>query len=334
MSIECEYTVVLSHDIDAITLRELPIVSKTFWGFPYRSSLTNFSRYRRGDLSLRQYVGSLMWAFAGPLAKLGVVMDPWYESFLDMIAIEREYGVRSTLFLISIPAFAGHQPDGSPAPLKRSGYYRLQDWSKYLLQLHAEGWELGVHGVDCHISPESARVELDAFSHTLGIQAPGLRMHWLYSSDSLRINARKAGFSYDSTLGWNDRIGFPEGRYRPFIDDASGLPIVPLNIQDGALLGEWRQGLTSGEAWQQISNLMDEAKRVGAVLTVLWHSSSFGPPRFWRDTYLRILDKALHDGAQIARAMDVVKELTSRNEGSTGFDNRGDRSGYIQELPG
>lgn len=226
-----------------------------------------------------------------------------------MIDLERKYGVRSTLFLVSLPGTAGHTPDGHPAPANRSAYYNLEDWKEKLLTLRAEGWELGVHGIDCHISVDSARVEREAFSRVLGIESPGLRMHWLYKSNLLRSNAKKAGFAYDSTLGWNDKIGFPEGHYTPFIDEASGLPIVPLNIQDGALLPDWKQGLSSREVWEKISALMHEAKEHRAVLTVLWHSHSFGVPRFWKDTYVRILEKALADGARILRAIDVVEEL-------------------------
>lgn len=303
----------LTHDVDVITLREVPLTSRTFWGFSYRSTVVNAGRVLSKDLSLVQYFDSLVWSALSPICKAGLIRDPWYNSFLRMIDLEREYGVRSTLFLISLYGAAGHTPDGRPAPSNRSAHYRLEDWREKLLTLRAEGWELGVHGIDCHISVESARAEREAFSRVLGVESPGLRMHWLYRSNSLRSNAKKAGFAYDSSLGWNDKVGFPEGHYAPFIDRASGLPVVPLNIQDGALLGDWRQGLSSREAWKRISALMCEARERRAVLTVLWHSNSFGVPRFWEDTYVRILEKALADGARILRAIDVVEELLSGN---------------------
>jgi hypothetical protein len=312
---EGEYSLVLTHDVDDFSLREIPVSSRTFWGFAYRNITMNFRRYRRGDLDMQNYLKSLGWACATPLVKAGIVCDPWLSSFRDMIEIERSYGVRSTLFFISIPRDPGHNPDGTNAPSKRSGYYRLEDWKQHLLKLHSDGWELGVHGIDCHVSVESARRELYAFSQVLGINSPGLRMHWLYSTDSLRENAKKAGFAYDSTLGWNDRIGFPEGRLQPFIDRETGLPILPLNIQDAALLGEWRQGLNGSEAWQKVSILMDEAKKIRGVLTILWHSTSYGPPRFWSDIYVRILEKALNDGARIIRAIDAVQEFASNERG-------------------
>lgn len=307
------YSVVLTHDIDAMSLREIPICSRTFWGFPYRGIIVNTQRFVRRDLSFAEYGRSLSVSIMSPAVKAGLVRDPLLSSFERMIKMEREYGVRSTMFLIPLSRYRGHVIDCSEARPQRQSYYQLPYWADRFRSLERDGWELAVHGLDAHISTDCARAELESFSRHFH-DCPGLRMHWLYSSDNLRTNAKQAGYSYDSTLGWNDKIGFPDGHFGPFIDGNSGLPVLPINVQDGALLGEWRQGLSRARAWLEIERLMNQAAEKRAVVTILWHSHSFGPPRYWERVYRYIIEKALRDGARVIRAIDAVKEFCQHCE--------------------
>jgi len=308
------YTLVLTHDIDVITLQEIPMSCRTFWGFPYRAVCANFFRAVSGDISLGQYLEAIMWSLGIPLIKMRVMPDPWYRSFQTMIEIERSHNVRSTLFLMTRDRVGGHVARGKAAPSNRSCFYRLDDWKGLFAELQLQGWELAVHGLDCHLSTEAASAEREVFSRTFGIERPGLRMHWLYRSPSLWWNAASAGYAYDSTLGWNDRIGFPEGRTKPWVDENSSLPILPLNVQDGAVLRDGVRADRGEDAWRRISAVIDKAAETQGVVTVLWHSNSFGPPRFWQDTYIRILERALNDGARILRAGDVVGELREESK--------------------
>jgi hypothetical protein len=304
------YILVLTHDIDALSLKELPLRGRTFWGFIYRSLIVNFRRFLRCDLGIREYLQSLMCVLLLPLIKLGLAKDPWRESLHRMLKIEKQYGVRSTLFFIPISRTPGHTPEGKQAPSNRAAYYDLQAYASLLQRLVREGWEVGVHGIDAYRDLESAKAELQAICRLLpGINKVGIRIHWLYhlGAETWKI-LEAAGYAYDATFGWNDRIGFPEGQYRPFRPKGiSNLVVLPLNIQDGALLGEWRQFLSNKEAWEQVECLLTEAKKVGAVVTVLWHNNSFATPRFWGWLYERILERAQQDGAYICRAIDVVE---------------------------
>jgi hypothetical protein len=140
----------------------------------------------------------------------------------------------------------------------------------------------------------------------LGPYAPvGCRVHWLYSTPELRRNLHQAGYAYDATLGSNDSVGFPEGRCRPFVD--AGLPVLPLAVQDVTLLREDHPGLRLDQAWQALERVLAEARERRAVLTVLWHNDSFLPPRSWQRLYIRLLERALADGARVVRAIDGVR---------------------------
>jgi peptidoglycan/xylan/chitin deacetylase (PgdA/CDA1 family) len=302
------YTVVLTHDVDVIALEDIPVSSRSFWGFPYRCIMQNLRRARKGDMSLVEYLGSCAWGVGCLLTKVGIVPDPYLASFHRMISIERDYGVRSTLFLMPFAGKSGHISDGSRAPSKRRAHYELEEWRDFFALLGAQGWELGCHGIDCHMSPESAKLEYQRMANMFGPRPMGLRMHWLVSNSHLMANAKAAGFMYDSTTGYNEDAGYPKEWARPFIDHRTGLPIVPLHIQDSAILGEWRLGLSRQDAISKINDIMDEAARQRGVLTVLWHTNSFGPPRYWGQVYVHIIKRALSDGARIVRACDVVSE--------------------------
>ena len=245
---EVPYTLVVTHDIDVLSLKELPLSGRTFWGFAYRCLVINSRRVFSRRLSLREYLGSLKQALLLSLIKLGLPKDPWQVSLQAMLEIEKRYGIRSTIFFIPSPKQAGHTPEGNSAPSNRAAHYKLEKYQDVLQQLEREGWEVGVHGLDAYLNLESAKAELEAIRELISRKDKiGIRMHWLYhkGEESWEI-LDKAGYAYDATFGWNDRIGFPEGRYGPFKPaGAKNLVVLPLNIQDGALLGEWHQFLSN-----------------------------------------------------------------------------------------
>jgi hypothetical protein len=106
-----------------------------------------------------------------------------------------------------------------------------------------------------------------------------VRQHYLHYD--IRTTPRVqslAGFKYDSTLGFNDNIGFRFGTCYPWKlydhKTANELAMVeiPLIIQDGALLSPDKGlRLDSQMALEYIFLLADRVKDVGGVLTLLWH---------------------------------------------------------------
>jgi len=311
------YWLVLTHDIDMMSLRELPITGKTFWGFAYRCLWANTRRFIRRRISFTQYLDSLKTFLCIPLIKLGLAEDPLKGSVQDMLNLERGYGVRSTLYFVTRAKYAGHTPDGDHAPAKRCTHYELSEYKSFLIKLEKEGWEVGVHGIDAYRSLDDAKGEMqvirDLFPEKDKI---GIRMHYLYYKyeETWRI-LDQAGYCYDATLGWNDRTGYPGGHYRPFRpDNADGLTILPLNIQDTALLAN----LSMDEAWLQVESVLNEASQKQAVVTILWHNNSFVAYRYWTDLYKRIIERAQADGAAIIRAIDAVNLFNGRAEAMAG----------------
>jgi peptidoglycan/xylan/chitin deacetylase (PgdA/CDA1 family) len=311
------YTVILTHDIDVLSLKELPLFGKTFWGFIYRCLVVNFQRFVTGRLKLVEYLESVKYALFSPFIKLGLVTDPWKESLRVMLDIEKKYGVCSTLFFIPYPRRPGHTPDGVSAPSNRAAHYNLYAYKTLLLTLEREGWEVGIHGIDAYRNIESAREELSIFKELLPNKNNfGIRMHWLYhkGEETWKI-LDEVGYTYDATYGWNDKIGYPGNQYYPFIPEcAKELLVLPLNIQDGALLSEQYQNLSNIEAWNEIQGVLEKARAKKAVVTVLWHNNSFVAPRYWGWLYEKIIQRAKNDGARIMRAIDLIDEFKRREK--------------------
>src|SRR5439155_25937613 len=117
-----------------------------------------------------------------------------------------------------------------------------------------------------------------------------VRMHWLYfSEDSPRI-LEEAGFSYDSSFGYNNTVGFRAGTSQAFCPlTAQSLLELPLTIQDTAMFYPAHLNLHEAEALDSCRRLIESASRFGGALTVNWHTRSLSPERLWGDVCRRLL---------------------------------------------
>lgn len=301
------YTVILTHDVDHVSLKSYPVLSKSTLSFFKRCLLNNLIRMIKGEITFGKYLDSMKWCLLYPFVKLGIVKDPWEKAIYDITTMEKKYGVQSTFFFIPFKDKPGHIKEGIPAT-GREAKYDVRDYKDLLCELEANGWEVGVHGIDAHISLKSAREELGVIKSLLPDKEKiGVRMHWLYQSESLWKNLKEAGYYYDATFGSNDEVGFPDGKYQPFKKD--NLWVIPLNIQDGTLLGDWHKGLSIKDAWSEIEKVLNIAKKEDAVVTILWHTNIFGVYNYWGELYEKILQKAKSDSAKVMKCIDVINEM-------------------------
>lgn len=281
------------------------------------ASLGAAGRLLTGRLSLADFVRCLSFLLRLPLIIAGIVGDPLRASIDRVARLEHDCGARSTFFFMPFAHDAGRRADMTHAPRWRASRYRLADHAGLIRSLVERGWEAGVHGIDCHVSVAAARSERAELSTILGPEASvGVRMHWLYRTPALEFNLAEAGFAYDSTLGSNSSIGFPklpDGTLalRPFADSKTGLPIVPLAIQDVALLRADHMNLKPSDAWQAIETVLKEARQHHGVVTVLWHTDSFLPPRCWAGLYRKLLERARTDGARLLTAGEAARLLAA-----------------------
>jgi hypothetical protein len=118
----------------------------------------------------------------------------------------------------------------------------------------------------------------------------------------------QAGYDYDSTMGYNETIGFKAGTsqvYKP--SGVEHLHEIPMHIQDSALFNPGRMHCSESEAVTHCDQILKHAERHKGVITVLWHQRSIGPERMWGNFYLNLVKKFRDRNAWFATAGDVVK---------------------------
>jgi Family of unknown function (DUF7033) len=111
-----------------------------------------------------------------------------------------------------------------------------------LKEMIEDGFEIGLHGsyrgaIDEGILKEEKKI----LEETLQTDICKVRQHWLRYEETVTPYLHDKLFKYDSTLGWNDRIGFRSGcasRYRPYDhlnQKAFKLFITPQIIMDSTI---------------------------------------------------------------------------------------------------
>lgn len=229
--------------------------------------------------------------------------------FEPLMEVEDRHAARSTYFFLeeSIP-FEPLRPARWKLSLGRYSYADRRV-AEIVRRLDAGGWDIGVHGsYNSFRDGELLRREKASLEAVLGRPTTGIRQHYLnLDVPGTWILQRDAGFRYDASLGRRSGIGFPQGRYRPFVDPASGMLVIPLAMMESYLFRE--AGGSLERAWSLTLQLMDEAEREDAVFTVLWHPHVYNDAEFpgFATLYDRLLGEARARGARFLTCQEVFE---------------------------
>jgi hypothetical protein len=225
-----------------------------------------------------------------------------YRNFKEIIKMEQEYGGQSSFY------FLGNGND------IRRFRYDVEDLESDLGQIVDRGCEVGLHGgYHTYGNLEAMKEEKRRVERVLNRTIHGYRNHYLSFKvpDTWDLLSR-AGFGYDTTLGYNDRPGFRNGMCHPFrpFSLATGRPVdiaeIPLTIMDESLF--WG-GNTFEEAWPVARRLVDDVAACGGVITLLWHNNVFasGFRRPWTRMYRKILRRCREKNAWITSGENIWK---------------------------
>ncbi len=81
------------------------------------------------------------------------------------------------------------------------------------------------------------------------------------------------------------------------------------HTKDVTLLGKWHMGLSLKKAWTKIEEVLDNAKKLKATVTILWHTNTFGVHNYWGSLYEKILQRAKKDGAIIMKCAEACDSI-------------------------
>jgi peptidoglycan/xylan/chitin deacetylase (PgdA/CDA1 family) len=298
----------LTHDVDHVGIRNHKF-DHTMFGFLYRATMGSVLDLCRGKKTWRQLGTNWLAALKLPLVHLGLAADFWHQ-FDRYLEIER--GLSSTFFVIPKKGEPGMDARGN-RPARRAASYDATGLVGPLKKLQSAGDEIGLHGIDAWRDSAAGRQEHEIISRLTGAAETGVRMHWLFFDERSPAILEAAGFSYDSTVGYNQTVGYRAGTtqvFKPMTTEK--LLELPMHVMDTALFYPDYLDLAPAHTEETVRPLVANAVRFGGVLTVNWHDRSVAPERLWDTAYVRLLEQLRSNGACFLTAARTVSWFRKR----------------------
>lgn len=286
-----EFAVCLTHDVDSL---------KKYSVVPPVSTI--------GSALLRQRRPRLALDIALDHFKVicHLKRDPNH-TFEYLLNSERSYGFGSSFYFMS----GGNSKfdDGYSVNSPRA--------VQAIRDIEREGHEVGLHASYCTYNDEGKialeKRQLDNLVHNKNY---GCRQHYLRWStpETWRVQ-EKAGLLYDTTLSYADHAGFRCGVCLPFkpfdvIEDRKlNIWELPLTVMDTSLQGPAYQHLNPEQAYSQIIQYVEIARRFGGVFALLWHNSSFDPLEGWdgwKEVYERVMQYISEQNVLVACGREII----------------------------
>jgi len=311
-----EFIVCLTHDVDHVGIRNHKF-DHTMFGFLYRGTIGSVLDVLSGKKTPGQLVKNFFAVLRLPLVHLGLAGDFWYQ-FDHYLALEN--GRASTFFFIPKKGETGLDAGGR-RPSKRAASYDAADLRDILRRLQVAGKEIAVHGLDAWRDAVAGRDERARIGGLVDTDAPGVRMHWLYFDANAPARLEAAGFSYDSTVGYNHTVGYRAGTSQVFKPLATqNLLELPMHIMDTALFYPSYLNLSPRQADVTVLPLIENSVCFGGVLTVNWHDRSLAPERLWDNFYSHLLERLSARNPWFATAAQTVAWFRRRRSATFEVD--------------
>jgi hypothetical protein len=235
--------------------------------------------------------------------------DPWY-NFKEMRQQEKEHGLKSVWYFLN--------RDGSPHDAK----YNFSDKKvKEAIEfLSNEGCEIGLHGslktADDISCMQKAYTELYKISPQPII---GTRQHFLKFNYNQTLHIQEqTGIKYDTTMGFAEHEGFRNSYCYPFKpydhenDRMLNIWEIPLTIMDVTILGY--RNLDFTQMKEVIQELIQEIKRFGGVMVLLWHNDYFDEIRYpgINSFYKWLLNQIKNEQAVSITGRELIEKIENK----------------------
>ena len=162
-----------------------------------------------------------------------------------------------------------------------------------LRELIDRGWKVGLHGsFNSFNSKEILLDEKKSLELITNTPVLSIRQHWLrLSIENTWHEQYEAGIEFDTTLGFNDIIGFRAGianSYHPY--DHIGnrehkIVEIPMVIMDGTLFD-----YNSEASIREVIDILKEVKKFNGCVSINWHQRTAAKDYGWYNFYKGILD--------------------------------------------
>lgn len=311
------FAVCLTHDVDVVSLYSFK-QSVRLWGPGIINNGSISDRVFRLLGLGKNFIQTMRQIRTG---------DPLhcYERWLE---VEDQVGARSTFFFWpGWKAVRKHHHSDCAYDLEDPVVFDRQKCTvaEMIREIDRRGWEIGLHPSWYSFDDvDEMKRQKAALENTLGHEVVSVRQHYLHYD--IRVTPRaqaEAGFKYDSTLGFNDNVGFRFGTCYPWklydLKTETELNIIeiPLIVQDGAMLNPAKgMRLDEDVSFKYVVQITEAVEKVGGVLTLSWHPQYILKSTWW-GLYLRILNYLKEKNAWFGSVLDVAQkspiEYNSKN---------------------
>lgn len=288
-----DYAVTLSHDLD-------------WWRYWNRDALKEINSYNWKRFP-RRPVSALYKLFLHNTVSRFTVREP--SRVKHVLSREQSWGISSTNFLRA----SAKEED------QRKKYLFDYSSSKEIKKILPPASSL-------HGSPkaafDAAILEQEiANLRTSGFSGSGFRSHTLALSPWKTFQLLgEAGFHYDASVGFWEHTGFRAGISFPFypFDPERNLPQrimeIPLSVMDVTLYSEKAMNLGAGRAFRHVRRMLDQARKTGGHISLLWHFRTFDWVDYplWGSLMWRILRYAARTNAWICSLDQMYRHWSER----------------------
>jgi hypothetical protein len=304
------FAVCLTHDVDILAARSTPRQV-------IRHATAGLGRGGEHD-SLR---------FARPPVRAaralrgGVAFAPSTRDTLELsCALEAKYDASASYFFTVPPGGGGSRYDCTYAPSDHCTFRGARTTIADVIRTLAdEGFDVGLHGsYHSATHPGVLATERETFEHATGITPTTTRQHFLHWDIKRTPQLQNAaGFTADSTLGFNRTVGFRASTALPFrqfdvmADESLALLEVPLVVEDSALLGPIAVRTGLDHARERVQELVETTRGVGGAMTFLFHPDKLVHPD-WRELYEWSLRYLAESGAWLTSLAELERWWTAR----------------------
>jgi peptidoglycan/xylan/chitin deacetylase (PgdA/CDA1 family) len=304
-----QFVVCLTHDVDHPSVRQHKF-DHTIVGFLLRAVFGSLVDTVLGRMSIRDAAKNWVAAIKLPLVYMGLAKDFWRD--FDDRYLGLEEGLPSTFFVIPRKNYPGKRVEGSASALRAAGY-EAKDLADTISKLRAAGCEVGLHGIDAWLDSAAGCEELEVVRRLTGVSEIGVRMHWLYYNTESPATLEKAGAAYDSTIGYNETVGYRAGTTQVYKSlNARQLLELPLHVMDTALFYLSYLGLSPRTASARLCQMVDNVVQFGGCLTINWHDRSLAPERLWGKCYGDLIEELKSRDAWFATAGQAISWFRKR----------------------
>ena len=287
-----KFAIVLTHDVDDISISNQHLL-RSFVPFPLNRDFLGFKPIL--------------------LERLGGKKSS-YNNFKQILKLEEKYDAKSSFyFLATDKDIFGYK-------------YNIEDIPDDICYILESECEVGLHTSYYAFNQiDEIRSEKEKLEKIIGKKVKGVRNHLLrFNIPKSWEILSKVGFSYDTSFGYHNTIGFRNGMCHPFkpfnLDTNKQIDIIeiPLCISDVALFSFMKKNAL--ESWALIKKLIDSTEMFGGVLTILWHNWTFAYPasfaglfgKEWTTLYEKILEYCHKKNAWLTTA-ENISEFISAN---------------------